>query len=264
MSDSINAAAQNAASVPDPLSPEAIERRRQEAGQVSGFGEKPEARIATNDYLNVAEDVYVDFTPDQDGDEIHGIKVSLPDLTRSGLTQLFGDGYVIASHIPQVGGTTGEPYTDDSGRTLLVLKSDLPKFEAARDLADIASLLPGQPKDLPEISGTCSPNGVCENISTAEVHHVIMSQHIGYIRAEYARLAAAYRATHGHLPQGDLTVKFVIAKDGTVSSVTEASSSLPTEFDAAFGSQVNRRLFGAKFSEPRGGGIAVVHYTFSF
>ena len=60
---------------------------------------------------------------------------------------------------------------------------------------------------------------------------------------------------------GKVNVKFVIAKDGSVSSSTTKSSTLanPTVEGC-----INARFMRFTFPEPRGGGIVVVSYPFLF
>ncbi len=60
---------------------------------------------------------------------------------------------------------------------------------------------------------------------------------------------------------GKLVVKFVIAKDGTVSSAVTKSSTLGSpEVEAC----INHAVMGFVFPEPRGGGIVIVSYPFLF
>ena len=60
---------------------------------------------------------------------------------------------------------------------------------------------------------------------------------------------------------GKLTVKFVIAADGTVSSATTKASTLD---NAALESCVNGRVMRFSFPAPAGGGIVIVSYPFVF
>ena len=60
---------------------------------------------------------------------------------------------------------------------------------------------------------------------------------------------------------GKIVVKFVIAKDGTVSSATTKSSTMD---NAAVESCINSRFMRFQFSEPSGGGIVIVSYPFLF
>ena len=60
---------------------------------------------------------------------------------------------------------------------------------------------------------------------------------------------------------GKIVVKFVIAKDGTVSS---ASTKATTMGSPAVESCINGRFMRFKFPEPKGGGIVIVSYPFIF
>lgn len=60
---------------------------------------------------------------------------------------------------------------------------------------------------------------------------------------------------------GKVTVKFVIAKDGSVSAASTKSSSIG---NAAVESCVNGRIMRLQFPEPQGGGIVIVSYPFVF
>ena len=60
---------------------------------------------------------------------------------------------------------------------------------------------------------------------------------------------------------GKITVKFVIAKDGTVSSATAASTTMN---NSAVESCINSRFMKFQFPEPKGGGIVIVKYPFIF
>lgn len=60
---------------------------------------------------------------------------------------------------------------------------------------------------------------------------------------------------------GSVTVKFVIARDGTVSTATTKSTTLRNELVEAC---INARFMRFQFPEPRGGGIVVVSYPFVF
>jgi hypothetical protein len=60
---------------------------------------------------------------------------------------------------------------------------------------------------------------------------------------------------------GRVMVKFVIARDGTVSSATTVSSTMN---NAAVESCINQRFMRFQFPEPKGGGIVIVSYPFTF
>lgn len=60
---------------------------------------------------------------------------------------------------------------------------------------------------------------------------------------------------------GKITVKFVIAKDGTVSSATTKTSTMNSP---VVESCINGRFMRFQFPEPKGGGIVIVSYPFIF
>jgi pSer/pThr/pTyr-binding forkhead associated (FHA) protein len=60
---------------------------------------------------------------------------------------------------------------------------------------------------------------------------------------------------------GKITVKFVIAKDGTVSSATTKTSTMN---NPTVESCINSRFMRFQFPEPKGGGIVIVSYPFIF
>jgi hypothetical protein len=60
---------------------------------------------------------------------------------------------------------------------------------------------------------------------------------------------------------GKIVVKFVIAKDGTVSSATTKASTMGSP---AVENCINGRFMRFKFPEPKGGGIVIVSYPFIF
>ena len=60
---------------------------------------------------------------------------------------------------------------------------------------------------------------------------------------------------------GKIVVKFVIAKDGTVSSATTKTSTMNSP---AVQNCINGRFMRFKFPEPKGGGIVIVSYPFIF
>jgi pSer/pThr/pTyr-binding forkhead associated (FHA) protein len=60
---------------------------------------------------------------------------------------------------------------------------------------------------------------------------------------------------------GKITVKFVIAKDGTVSSATTKSTTMN---NPTVESCINGRFMRFQFPEPKGGGIVIVSYPFIF
>lgn len=61
--------------------------------------------------------------------------------------------------------------------------------------------------------------------------------------------------------EGKITVKFVIAKDGTVSQATTKSTTMN---NANVESCINSRFMRMQFPEPKGGGIVIVSYPFVF
>jgi outer membrane biosynthesis protein TonB len=60
---------------------------------------------------------------------------------------------------------------------------------------------------------------------------------------------------------GKIVVKFVIAKDGSVSRVSTKSSTMR---NSAVESCINNRFGTFKFPKPKGGGIVIVSYPFLF
>ncbi len=60
---------------------------------------------------------------------------------------------------------------------------------------------------------------------------------------------------------GKITVKFTIAKDGTVSSASTKSSTMSNE---AVEGCINTRFMKFQFPEPKGGGVVIVSYPFIF
>ena len=60
---------------------------------------------------------------------------------------------------------------------------------------------------------------------------------------------------------GKIVVKFVVAKDGTVSSATTKTSTMNNK---AVEACLNSRFLRFKFPEPKGGGIVIVSYPFVF
>ncbi len=83
------------------------------------------------------------------------------------------------------------------------------------------------------------------------------------IKAHLEQIRACYQAALSASPSlaGKLVVKFVITKDGAVSSATTKSSTLGSpEVEGC----VNEAFLGFHFPEPRGGGIVIVSYPFLF
>lgn len=83
------------------------------------------------------------------------------------------------------------------------------------------------------------------------------------IKRNMARIRYCYQRELTKNPSlgGKITVKFVIAKDGTVSSATTKSSTMsspPVE------SCINSQFMKFQFPEPKGGGIVIVSYPFIF
>jgi hypothetical protein len=60
---------------------------------------------------------------------------------------------------------------------------------------------------------------------------------------------------------GKITVKFVIAADGTVSSATTKSTTMN---NSAVESCINSRFMKFQFPQPKGGGVVIVSYPFIF
>jgi hypothetical protein len=60
---------------------------------------------------------------------------------------------------------------------------------------------------------------------------------------------------------GKIVVKFVVAKDGSVTSVTTKSSTMA---NPTLEGCINARFLRMRFPEPKGGGIVIVSYPFVF
>ena len=99
------------------------------------------------------------------------------------------------------------------------------------------------------------PPIVLGNLDTPLIQAVI-KRHMNAIRYCYQR-----ELTKNPRLSGKDVVKFVIAKDGSVSSATTKSSSLNSP---AVESCINGRFLRMRFPEPRGGGIVIVSYPFIF
>ncbi len=84
----------------------------------------------------------------------------------------------------------------------------------------------------------------------------VIRRHLNQIRYCYQR-----ELTKNPSLSGKVVVKFVIAKDGTVSSATTKSSTLG---NGAVESCINGRFMRFQFPEPKGGGIVIVSYPFIF
>ncbi len=84
----------------------------------------------------------------------------------------------------------------------------------------------------------------------------VIKRHMNQIRYCYQR-----ELTKNPNLGGKITVKFVIAKDGTVS---KASTKKSTMGNSAVESCINRRFHRFRFPEPKGGGIVIVSYPFIF
>lgn len=83
------------------------------------------------------------------------------------------------------------------------------------------------------------------------------------IKRNMARIRYCYQRELTKNPSlgGKITVKFVIAKDGTVSSATTKSSTMN---NPAVESCINSQFMKFQFPEPKGGGIVIVSYPFIF
>ena len=84
----------------------------------------------------------------------------------------------------------------------------------------------------------------------------VIKRHMNQIRYCYERVLTS----HPHLG-GKIVVKFVIAKDGTVSKASTKSSTMNNK---SFEGCLNSRFERFKFPEPKGGGIVIVSYPFIF
>ena len=84
----------------------------------------------------------------------------------------------------------------------------------------------------------------------------VIKRHMAQIRYCYQR-----QLTKNPSLKGKIVIKFVIAKDGSVSSASKKTSSMnspPVE------SCIVGRFMRMKFPEPKGGGIVIVSYPFIF
>ena len=84
----------------------------------------------------------------------------------------------------------------------------------------------------------------------------VIKRNMNQIRYCYQRELARDKAL-----RGKITVKFVVAMDGTVTSATTKST---TMHNAAVESCINGRFLKFQFPEPNGGGIVIVSYPFIF
>ncbi len=84
----------------------------------------------------------------------------------------------------------------------------------------------------------------------------VIKRHMNQIRYCYQR-----ELTKNPNLGGKITIKFVIAKDG---SVSKASTKKSTMGNSAVESCINRRFHRFRFPEPKGGGIVIVSYPFIF
>jgi hypothetical protein len=78
------------------------------------------------------------------------------------------------------------------------------------------------------------------------------------VRASFGRFRGCYEQGLQRDPglEGRVATKFVIARDGSVSMVSVAESSLP---DASVAKCVERAFYGLTFPEPEGGIVTVVY-----
>jgi hypothetical protein len=84
----------------------------------------------------------------------------------------------------------------------------------------------------------------------------VIKRHMNQIRYCYQR-----ELTKNPNLGGKITVKFVIAKDGTVSKASKKSSTMNSK---AVEGCITNRFMRFKFPEPKGGGIVIVSYPFIF
>ncbi len=84
----------------------------------------------------------------------------------------------------------------------------------------------------------------------------VVRRHLNQIRYCYQR-----ELTKDPQLAGKIVVKFVISKDGTVSSASTKSSTMG---NSAVESCINGRFMRFAFPEPKGGGIVIVSYPFIF
>ena len=85
----------------------------------------------------------------------------------------------------------------------------------------------------------------------------VVKRHLSQIQYCYERSLSS----EGPSLQGKVTVKFVVAKDGSVSTANIKSSTVNNE---RLESCVAGRFLRMKFPAPKGGGIVIVSYPFVF
>jgi hypothetical protein len=89
-----------------------------------------------------------------------------------------------------------------------------------------------------------------------ELIDAVIKRNMNQLRYCYQR-----ELTRNETLAGKITVKFVIAKDGTVSSATTKSTTMA---NPAVEDCLNGRFMKFQFPEPHGGGIVIVAYPFVF
>lgn len=86
--------------------------------------------------------------------------------------------------------------------------------------------------------------------------HAVIKQNLNQIRYCYQR-----ELTGNPQLTGTITVKFVIARDG---SVSQAETKTTTMNNPAVEGCLNKRFLKFQFPKPKGGGIVIVSYPFTF
>lgn len=111
--------------------------------------------------------------------------------------------------------------------------------------------------------GEESPSGPYDSTAPIILGALDKSHIEGVIRRHMASLKQCYEAGLAEDPAlaGQVVVKFVVAKDGSVSSAVTKSSTLGAP---AVESCLNTAFMGFKFDSPKGGGIVIVSYPFVF
>ena len=116
------------------------------------------------------------------------------------------------------------------------------------------------PPESADLPGAASPELVGDPIILGSLDKslidAVIKRNMNQIRYCYQR-----ELTLNPKLQGKLTVKFIIAKDGTVSSATIKSTTLE---NPAVEDCVTGRFMRFQFPEPKGGGIVIVSYPFVF
>lgn len=123
----------------------------------------------------------------------------------------------------------------------------------------------GVPRLMPDDVGEVPPDGRAAIVPTdpvvlgaldRSVIDAVIKRNMNQLRYCYSR-----ELTQNPGLEGRIVVKFVIARDGTVSSATTGSSTMASP---RVETCLNARFQNFQFPEPAGGGIVIVKYPFVF